>query len=127
MPAANQVGLDSPDSCSFPYTFKPGMLPSTVTTFCHRDTFGHSSVGKVGTGPVKNSGKWGREAHVGQTGEVTQGWPGAGAARHGHSADRAEGASGFAARLVSSLQGHEASKQVGVSAWESEALVLHFC
>lgn len=92
--------------------------------FCRRDTFGDSSAGKVGTGPVKASGNWGQAAHVGETGEVARDWPGAGAASHRPCTDRAEGACGFAARFVSSLQGHGASKRVGVSAWENKALLL---
>ena len=95
--------------------------------FCCRDTFGHSSICKVGTGPVKASGNWGPAAHVGEAGEVAWGWPGTGAASRGPCTDGAEGACGFAARLVSSLQGHGASQQVGVSAQESTALRLGFC
>lgn len=68
--------------------------------FCRRDTTDHSSVGKTGTSPVKASGNWGQAAHVGETGEVARGWRGTGAA------NGAGGAWGFAARLVSTLQGH---------------------
>lgn len=95
--------------------------------FCHRDRFGHNSIGKVDTSPVNANGNWGQAAHVGETGEAGWAWPGTGAASCGPCTAGAEGVCGFAARVVSSLQGHGASKRVGVSAWESEALLLDFC
>lgn len=88
--------------------------------FCCRDTFGHSSIGKVGTGPVKASE--GQAACAGETGGAAWGWPGA---SHRPCADGAEGMRGFPARLVSCPQGHGASK--GVEMREREALLLDFC
>lgn len=91
---------------------QPWMLPSTGTRVSATGTcLVHSSAGKVGTSPVKASGNRGQAACVGETGEAEPGWVG-------------RGILWVCSLAYVQPQGHEASKGVRVSAWDSEALLL---